>query len=518
MTQTDWLWLRGQVLDSQFRVEEPLLIAGGTALFRVVDLTRSQEFLIHVEEGELPSARVTFDRFREASFLEHPNLLRVVAAGCTECQTKNIVYIVTEMAQVDFAESSQRQTVSLNEVADLIRQIAAGLAYIHSQNLTYCALRAESVWRVGAQWKLADYSQLRVGGEHPAKETRRMLLMPSFNSPPEAYQGVVSPAWDVWSLGSMVRKLLLSHVDLGGTGEQSQKTASLNASLNKVSIPPPFDRFLRESLEPEPQDRASLDQLLEILSVPAISNGNSQAILPPVAEPAVNRHSESTQVSIKPRRNRNQRHPIALAIVAAALLLFALIVTSRRVYPQPVHRAYPTAQHRVSSASPISDVKPADSVGTHNNSEANPVAPAVNNSVAPAVNSSQTEQAISLLLDQWVNATRHRNVEQKVNCYAPWVDRFYGKRGVGESRLREQEQSVFARIGTIRKFEISNVVFSHVEPQSAIVSFDKAWEFSGNTRFAGAAREELVLRPFQGHWKITSQREVKVYWVDRQEM
>jgi len=510
MTQTDWLWLCGQVLDSQFRVEEPLLIAGSAAFFRAVDLTRSQEFLIHVEEGEPPSARVTFDRFREASFLEHPNLLRVIAAGRTNCQTKNIVYLVTEMAEVDFADLSQRQTVSLNEVADLVRQLAAGLAYVHSQNLTYCALRAESVWRIGGKWKLADYSQLRVGGDYPGKETRRMLLVPSFNSPPEAYQGVVSPAWDVWSLGSMVRKLLLSHVDLDGTGEQSQKTASLNASLNKVSIPPPFDRFLRESLEPEPQDRASLDQLLEILSVPATSDRNSQTILPPISEPAVDRHSESTQVSIKSRPNRNQRHPIALTIVAAALLIFALIVTSRRVYPQPVHRAYPTAQHRVSSVSPISDVKPAASVGTHSNSEANLVAPAVNNS--------QTEQAISLLLDQWVDATRHRNVEQKVNCYAPWVDKFYGKRGVGASRLREQEQSVFARIGTIRKFEISNVVFSRVEPQSAMVSFDKAWEFSGNTRFAGAAREELVLRPFQGHWKITSQREVKVYWVDRKEM
>ncbi len=496
MTQTDLQSLQGRVLDSRFKIERVLQSVGGTAFLSAIDLNDGGEQLLRLEDGEGPEGASTFDRFREAAFLEHPNLIRVSGSGRLNCEGASLVYLLTEMPGSDLSEELQRHPIGLNGISEMLKQVISALQYLHSENLVYCALRASSVWRVGDVWKLGDYTQLRVAGNYSPEGTRRMMLLPAADVPPEANLGSVTEAWDIWSLGSMLRKALLRRAEQEGM----EADPAHPVPLNRISIPAPFNQFLRDSLDPDPAIRASLSTLLEILAAPPVQQVNQSIFAPRFATPA----------------NLPERQPkrTVLSVLTAAVIVvvLALVYSSQSVHSQI---SQPDARTHAQVIRPIpANVAPSAVPEAARPSPFGETSRAGTIQAAP-VQSENPQTAISSLLTQWESATRTRDVARQVACYTPVVDRYYGQRSVPASRLRAQEESVFSRIGPIRKFEISNVKFQRLSPQWAVVSFDKEWEFGSQSHWSGASREEVVLRPVQGQWKIASQREVKVYWANK---
>ena len=491
-----WDCLRGQVLDSRFEVGDLLQLDRNGAWFRARDLVETADILLFLEREDQPGASDDFNRFREATFLSHPNLLRVLAAGRLACGERNFIYIATETADWDLVEELQRRPMTVDEAADLLRQLASALAYLHSENLTHCAVRAGAIWRVNGQWKLADYTELRVPGQYPIRNTRRLLLIPAFESPPEANQGIVSPAWDVWSLGSVLRKVFPR---VGRT----------------QSVPPPFDSIVGLALDPDPNARPSLDAMLGELSAdrntpPRPAPG---ALPPPVPviepdEPPLQPRAVTTG-----RASRSNRVPLIGGVILAAAVagILALALPIRMIHQQSVRTAEPPPTPV--AAAPAN--QPAAQPAPPEPQEQTSPNPSGDTNVVPP-DGSQVQKEISSVLNRWADAKRRRNLDEEIGCYAPSVDRFYGQRSLPADQLRREEQNVLSRIGTVQRFEISNLKFHRVSPEWAVVSFDKNWDFHGRTRFTGSSREELVLRPVRGRWKISSQREVKVYWVDKQ--
>jgi hypothetical protein len=506
-----WDCVRGQILDSRFQAQDLIQPDRNGAWFRARDLAESTEALIFLEDAEHPEAAVHFDRFREAAFLNHPNLARVLATGRVACGDRNFLYIATETARFDLADNLSRHPMTVEEASDLLRQLASGLAYLHSENLTSCAVRPGAIGHVNGQWKLADYSQLRVPGQYPPAETSELLLIPAFESPPEANAGLVSAAWDVWSLGSVLRKVFPPN-------RQPQ------------SVPPPFDAIVRKALDPDPNARPSLEALLDELS----AGSSAQLLVPPEpAAPAEAKFPEAadedngvsetlvadrTIASLEPERPvrvlasarrtpfRDHRVPLiagaALAAVVAGIV--ALVLPVRMLHPE---RAREVAQ--APAPVPIAPVtKPEPREQTSHS-------PFGDNTDTLSHGGPRVQKEISAVINRWAEAKRRRDLDRELACYTPSVDRFYGQRNLSAAQLRREEQNVFSRIGTVRRFEISNLKFDRVTAEWALVSFDKNWDFQGRTRFAGSSREELAMRPVGGQWKISSQREVKVYWVEK---
>ncbi len=496
MTQTDLQSLLGRVLESRFKIERVMQSVGGTAFLSAIDQNDGGERLLRLEE-EGPDGNDTFDRFREAAFLNHPNLIRVSGSGRLDCKGVPLAYLLTEMPSSDLSEALQQHPIGLDGISEMLKQVISALQYLHSENFVYCALRAGSVWRVGDVWKLGDYTQLRVAGKYSPEETRKMMLLPAADVPPEANLGSVTEAWDIWSLGSMLRKAFLRRAEQEGI----EANPSRPVSLNRTSITVPYNHFLRDSLDPDPAARASLNTLLEILAAPKVQAVNQSTISPQLATP------------ISRPEPQPKRTVLSVLTAAVVVVVLALVYSSQTVHSQisqPDARTHAQVIHPITAnvaPSVAPEVPRPSPFGDSSRAAASP-------QPAP-VQSENPQTAISSLLTQWESATRTRDVERQVACYAPVVDRYYGQHSVPASRLRTQEESVFSRIGPIRKFTISNVKFHRLGPQWAVVSFDKEWEFGSQSHWSGSAREEVVLRPIRGQWKIASQREVKVYWVNK---
>ena len=192
-----WTYLEGQTIDEDLRLEK-FIPGAGRPIFEAKLLTGATEHSVIVSfwpAGD--SADTLLDRHREAQFLSHPNLSRCLRSGSVTIAGGEHVYAACEAYDallIDYLRDGPRTAA---EVRDLGLQLVSALAYLHEQNLVYCNLQASTVARSGDLWKLCDYSQLRVPGAGYARETRKLL--PSLpGAPPEAYEGIVTLAWDTW--------------------------------------------------------------------------------------------------------------------------------------------------------------------------------------------------------------------------------------------------------------------------------------------------------------------------------
>ncbi len=199
-----WRQLEGTVLDGRVRIG-PMLEANGGALYLAEGLDGSDlpaEVAVRLMR-EKPDDGPLLERYLEAIYLNHPNLLRCYGAGTFESAEFAVHLCGRGPVRGQPEAPDQARAAPIGEVRELGVCLAEALRYLHQRNLVCCSLDVSTVVRGDGRWQIADYSQLRVAGGKYSNETRR-LLASSPSVPPEAFEGVVTPAWDVWSLASVI--------------------------------------------------------------------------------------------------------------------------------------------------------------------------------------------------------------------------------------------------------------------------------------------------------------------------
>lgn len=132
----------------------------------------------------------------------------------------------------------------------------------------------------------------------------------------------------------------------------------------------------------------------------------------------------------------------------------------------------------------------------------------------PAVNPGQIREEVSDIVNTWKSQTESRNISAYMNHYADTVD-YYNRRGVSASFVRSDKQKAFSRYNNI-ELNITNMrVTPDASGETATAVFDKEWLFEGENDYsAGKVQSQLQLRKIGGRWKITSERDLKVYYTE----
>ncbi len=121
--------------------------------------------------------------------------------------------------------------------------------------------------------------------------------------------------------------------------------------------------------------------------------------------------------------------------------------------------------------------------------------------VIPSIEEDQVREQ----LGRWVAAMRGRDAEAKLNSYAPVVDTFMGRRKIRREELLDRG---LLPTGTVRKFDVTNVQVTVLNPTQAVILLDKSWDYGEKRRTAGSARGQLTLAKFGREWKITGERQL----------
>ena len=491
MSAFAWEELSGRSLPDGFTLRQAFEQTPYFALFRAQSNSESLQPQATVEVvSAQESPQDIVNRFLEASYLRHGNLAGISAAGILD--DRGLVYAIAEPVEHTLTDFIAHRPLLPEAAMELLDQIISGLSYIHSENLVFCNLRAEAIWRAASSWKLGDFSQLRVAGAGNSKDLRAALARRP-DLPPEVYDGVVSPAWDVWSLGVLLRRMLTPPAN-----PASAAAPHPGRQIRHSELPAPFDRIMRDCLDPNPESRITLEQIRAGLA----QSGSAPAGL----YSSVGRSLQSRPSGAPARSNgivgllrRLPEKPArvkALLSVIAAILLLAVLVSANSLL------RHGAAEGTVASQAPVPILV----------TEADRAAPApVEGSASAARAQSGLPDNVKTLLDKWVISTRTGDVQANLNCYAPFVESYYTKRQLSRPDMLREKKRQFAAIGTVRRFELKNVQFTPIGPDRAVLIFDKHWSFGGKNPFWGAERAQLNLRNVAGVWKISGERELKVY-------
>jgi serine/threonine protein kinase len=254
MTELIWEQIEGEYPERNLRLRKILSSARVHATFvgeYLNSLETDREVLVwlFLEDGKNSEQRL--NRFLEATFFEHPHILRNLEAGTISRGQFTFVYAVSERG-----DAPARRSLNEEEALNFASQIISALRYLHSKNLIHCMLSPESVVKIGTDWKLGDFSELRLSGKDEGYSTVSLASRVD-TAPPEAVEGIVSPAWDVWSLGQTLRNLVKTKSEPRGLPE--------HATNDEAPSPDSFRRVVLACLNVKPSSRPSLDQLSSLL-------------------------------------------------------------------------------------------------------------------------------------------------------------------------------------------------------------------------------------------------------------
>jgi serine/threonine protein kinase len=204
MQEPLWEQLKESSPELDLELGELVLASPARAIFRAErrNSTQSAEAIdvcFFREVNTDPQERV--NRFLEAVYFDHPGILRYVGAGTLQRGTQTFTYAITERTH-----EFPIRPPALEAEPSFARQTLSALEYLHGRNLVYCALSPQTVVRIGTDWKLSDFSQLRVPGTDTSDEVLSLAATLE-TTPPEAAAGLISPAWDIWSFGQTLRHM-----------------------------------------------------------------------------------------------------------------------------------------------------------------------------------------------------------------------------------------------------------------------------------------------------------------------
>ena len=251
MSEPLWDQLTGDRLPPNVHLRELLHSDPKRALFRAeyLDVTENvREVLVRLFLDDASSPGERASRFLEAKYFEHPHLLRYLETGTLVIDEDTLTYAVTEPG-----DASVSQYLAPEEALRFAQHVLSGLEYLHTRNLVYCVLSPETVVPAGTDWKLSDFSELRVTGTDRSEETLS-LRRTCDTCPPEAAEGLISPAWDVWAFGQTLRKVLPEDL---------------------ADVPYAFRGTLLACLNINPSSRPTLSQLSDLLETTQLSDRES---------------------------------------------------------------------------------------------------------------------------------------------------------------------------------------------------------------------------------------------------
>lgn len=377
MTEASKQW-EGQIVGGIFPLRQYLGGSDHSAVF----LTEfgegaPQKAAIKLVPADAATADLQLSRWNFAAQLSHPNLLRLLGTGRCRLGGNDLLYVVMEYAEEDLSQILPQRALTPEETREMLCAVLDALEYLHAKGFVHGDLKPANILASGEHLKLSSDAISRVG------ESQGSSKRASAYDPPEAISGMLTPAADVWSLGTTLVEVLTQRLPDWQPGPHREPVVPTN-------IPAPFLEIARQCLRLEPQRRISVadiaGRLNSRVAVASASASAMASMASPVAgsvapaapkpkgslplPPGTAARLQTNPHRPPPYRESGARSRFIVPLIVGALA-FALILTVPRLlthHPEAQSSpavapekptGQPTAQKPVASTvSPKSQAKP----------------------------------------------------------------------------------------------------------------------------------------------------------------
>ncbi|HYL61933.1 MAG TPA: TonB family protein [Candidatus Methylomirabilis sp.] len=266
-TQSAKAW-EGQIVDGKFPLRRLLGETDHSAVFLTEygDGEAKKKAAIKLVAAEGTNADLLLANWNFAAHLTHSNLLQLFQCGRCTIHGNDVLYLVMEYADENLADILTHRALTVDETRDMLLPVLDALEYLHGKGLVQRDIKPANILASGDQLKISSDAITRVAeGLSVPKKT-------GVYDPPEAISGVLSPAGDVWALGTTLVEVL------------TQKLPEWQPGLHRepvvpATVPAPFQEIARHCLRLEP------DRRMRIAEIAARLNPRA-AIVAPMASAA----------------------------------------------------------------------------------------------------------------------------------------------------------------------------------------------------------------------------------------
>ena len=191
----DWKQWERRILGGRFRLRRHLGGSDDTGVFLTRYGDGSEWAAIRLVRAEADHSEILLSRWKRASGLSHPGLIRLFEAGTCQAHETKLLYVVMEYGEENLAETLRERSLTPAEAREMLEPVADTLHYLHEFGLVHGRLKPSQILITGNQVKVAS------DWIHAAGEPGWGFQAPSVYEPPESVSGMCSPAGDVWALG-----------------------------------------------------------------------------------------------------------------------------------------------------------------------------------------------------------------------------------------------------------------------------------------------------------------------------
>jgi serine/threonine-protein kinase len=317
----------GDVLD-HYKIEELLGSGAYAESYKATDTRDGGTVVLKVPDPNLFADPSAFSRYRReaevARRLDHPSVQGAIDPG----ESRSAHYLVLDY--IDGVSLRKRMRsfgglVPIDKVVDWGRQLAHGLAYLHSKGVVHRDLKPENILVTpDDRLVIGDFGTAQLTGARRLtwKHLSESLGTPDYMSP-EQVQGERGDARsDLYSLGVMLYELLAGRVPFEGDNWMAVMAGHLQGDPKPIhklrpEVPPALEAVVMHAMRRHPENRyQSADALLADLEH-----------LDQVDPAAYDQTPEKPMGGMAAGQSSRRLWAIAAMISAAFLALAAVIIT-----------------------------------------------------------------------------------------------------------------------------------------------------------------------------------------------
>jgi serine/threonine protein kinase len=181
-----------------------------------------------LEEREEYEARF-YQEARAAGRLSHHNIVTIYDVG----KSGDVAYIAMEFLQGRELRDilNEKSLLPLNQVLDIVAQVAQGLAYAHEHGIVHRDVKPSNIMiQKDGHVKITDFGIARMASAAVRTQTGMVLGSPKYMSPEQVMGKLTDQRSDIFSLGVMLYEMLTGRPPFSGENVNAIMYQTLNAA------------------------------------------------------------------------------------------------------------------------------------------------------------------------------------------------------------------------------------------------------------------------------------------------
>jgi serine/threonine-protein kinase len=256
---------------SRYEIKEELGRGGMATVYRAWDPLFEREVAIKVLPHELLHNKTFLERFeREAKIIarvEHAAIVPVYDVG-RDKETELPYFVMRYMTGGSLARAMKAGTLTLEDVARIMNQVASGLDFAHAKGIVHRDLKPDNIlFDENGDAFISDFGIAKLSQSNTNLTGTGVVGTPSYMSPEQGLGEDVDGRSDIYSLGAILFELLSGQPPYEAKTPLAVLYKHANEPIPHIldlnpNLPPTVEMVVEKALAKKPEDRYPIAAIL----------------------------------------------------------------------------------------------------------------------------------------------------------------------------------------------------------------------------------------------------------------